>query len=118
MFDRLVQRISRTAYARSALSDEAGLACFKQKPTPRIMWGLVIIGVSYIIGWPAVALLGFLSATWGKPLLLVVGGPVVYGLSHLTFILGAWLAGAEHAKAFFRWATRVTLLKITKHRTE
>ena len=117
MFDRLVEYISRTAYVRSIMKDEAGLACFKQKPTPRIIWGLVIIGISYTIGWPAVALLGFLSVSWDKPLLVAIGGPLVYGLSHLTFIVGAWLAGAEHAKAFFRWATRVTMLKLTKNRT-
>jgi hypothetical protein len=117
MIERLVQRISRTAYVRSALSDEAGLSCFKQKPTPRIIWGLVVIGVSYIIGWPAVALLGLLSVSWKQPLVLAIGGPVVYGISHLTFVLGAWLAGAEHAKAFLRWATRVAMLKITKNRT-
>jgi hypothetical protein len=117
MFDRLVQRISRIAYVRSAIEDEAGLACFKQKPTPRIIWGLVIIGLSYTIGWPAVGLLGFLSVSWDQPLLLAVGGPMVYGLSHLTFMVGAWLAGAEHAKAFLRWATRVTMLKLMKKRT-
>ena len=117
MFHRLVQRISRIAYVRSAIEDEAGLACFKQKPTPRIIWGLVVIGISYTIGWPVVALLGFLSVSWGNPLLVVVGGPVAYGLSHLTFIVGAWLAGAEHAKAFLRWVTRVAMLKLTKNLT-
>lgn len=117
MFDRLVQRISRIAYVRSALEDEAGLECFKHKPTPRIIWGLVIIGFSYTIGWPAVGLLGFLSVSWDQPMLLAVGGPMVYGLSHLTFMVGAWLAGAEYAKAFLRWATRMTMLKLTKKRT-
>ena len=114
MFDRLVQRISRTGYVRSAIEDDAGLECFRQKPTPRIIWGLVVIGISYTIGWPAVGLLGILSAAWEQPLLVVVGGPIVYGLSHLTFMVGAWLAGAEHAKAFLRWATRVAVLRLLK----
>lgn len=117
MFDRFVHRISRINYVRSALEDEAGLECFKQKPTPRIIWGLVVIGISYTIGWPAVGLLGILSAAWEQPLLVAVGGPIVYGLSHLTFMVGAWLAGAEHAKAFIRWVTRVTMLKLLKNRT-
>lgn len=115
MLNNFVQRLSRTAYVRSAIADTAGLECFKQKPTPRIIWGLVIIGISYIIGWPVVFLLGILSVSWEKPLLVAVGGPLAYGLSHLTFIVGAWLAGAEHAKAFFRWVTRVTMLKLTKN---
>ncbi len=117
MFGRLVQRISRTNYVRSVMEDEAGLECFKQKPTPRIICGLVVIGISYTIGWPAVGLLGILSTAWEQPLWVAIGGPVVYGLSHLTFMVGAWLAGAEHAKAFFRWATRVTMIKLTKNRT-
>lgn len=114
MFGRLVQYISQTAYVRSAMEDETGLECFKQKPTPRIIWGLVIIGISYTIGWPVVGLLGIVSVAWEQPLLVAIGGPVVYGLSHLTFIVGAWLAGADHAKAFFRWATRATILKLNK----
>lgn len=114
MFGRLVQYLSQTAYVRSAMEDEAALECFRQKPTPRIIWGLVIIGISYTIGWPAVGLLGILSVSWEQPLLVAIGGPVVYGLSHLTFIVGAWLAGADHARAFFRWATRVTMLKLNK----
>jgi len=116
MFDRLVQRLSRTNYVRSVMEDETGLECFKQKPTPRIIWGLVVIGISYTIGWPVVGLLGVLSAAWDQPLLVAIGGPIVYGLSHLTFMVGAWLAGAEHAKAFFRWATRAAMLKLTKNR--
>ncbi len=117
MFQRLMQRLSRTQYVRSAIEDRAGLECFKQKPTPRMIWGLVVIGISYTIGWPVIGLLGILATAWGKPLLLVVGGPVVYGISHLTFAVGAWLAGAEHAKAFLRWATRVAILKLTNNRS-
>ena len=42
-------------------------------------------------------------------LLLVIGGPVLYGLSHLVFILGMYLAGAKYTKIFLRWATRVAV---------
>lgn len=115
MFKRMVNKISQTAYVRSAIEEQANLDCFKERPTARMIWGLVIIGISYTIGWPVIGLLGILSAYWGQPLLLAVGGPLVYGLSHLTFILGAWLAGADHAKAFFRWATRMTIMKLTKN---
>ena len=115
MFQRLVQQISQTAYVRSAIEDQAGLDSFRQKPTPRMIWGLVIIGISYAIGWPVIGLLGVVAFHLDKPMLVVIGGPVTYATSHLTFILGAWLAGADHAKAFFRWATRVTVLKLTKN---
>jgi hypothetical protein len=115
MFKRLMYRLSQTAYARSAIEAQAGLDCFKKKPTPRMIWGLVIIGISYTIGWPLIGLLGMLSVYWGQPLILAVGGPLTYGISHLVFIIGAWLAGADHAKAFFRWVTRVVLLKLIKN---
>lgn len=116
MFKHMVKKISRTDYVRSAIEDQANLNCFKEKPTTRMIWGLVIIAISYTIGWPVIGLLGILSVYWGQPILVAVGGPLVYGLSHLTFILGAWLAGADHAKAFFRWATRVAMLRLTKNR--
>jgi hypothetical protein len=114
MFKSLVHRLSQTAYVRSAIEEQANLDCFKEKPTPRMMWGLVLICTSYTIGWPVVGLLGILAVYWGRPWLLAVGGPLVYGLSHLVFIFGAWLAGVDHAKAFFRWAIRAAILKLQK----
>lgn len=114
MFKHMVHKLSQTAYVRSAIEEQANLDCFKEKPTARMIWGLVIIVISYTIGWPVIGLLGVLAVYWGQPLLVAVGGPIVYGLSHLTFILGAWLAGADHAKAFFRWAIRMLILKFSK----
>jgi hypothetical protein len=113
MIKRLVQKIAQTAYVRSAIEENANLDSLKQKPTPRMVWGLVIIGISYIIGWPMVGLLGMLAVVLNEPLVAIVGGPVTYGLSHLIFMLGAWLAGAEHARTFLRWAARVVVAKLT-----
>ena len=112
MLKQLATRISKIPYVRSAIEDQAGLEAFRQKPTRRIVIGFIIIGISYTIGWPAVGALSMLSIYYKKPLILAVGGPVVYGLSHLVFILGAYLAGSEHAKMFFRWALRVTIEKL------
>ncbi len=107
MIKRFVHLISQIPYVRAVLQDRADLSGFRKKPTRRMVAGLITIGVSYTIGWPLIALLGILSIQWKEPLLVVVGGPVAYGLSHLVFILGAWLAGAEHAHRLFRWAVRV-----------
>jgi hypothetical protein len=111
MIKRLLYRISETRYVRSAIEERADLAAFKQKPTKRIIAGLIVIAVSYTIGWPAVGALGILSVYLKEPLVLIIGGPLTYGLSHLVFIIGMYLAGAEHTKAFFRWATRVSMEK-------
>jgi hypothetical protein len=112
MIKRLARRISNIDYVRSAIDDRADLSAFKEKPTPRVIWGLVIVGISYIIGWPLIAVLGIIAAYAAEPLVIVVGGPAAYGLSHLVFILGAWLAGAQYAHTFFRWATRVAVEKV------
>lgn len=105
-------RMGNTPYVQKAISDQADLAIFKQKPSRRTVWGLITIGISYTIGWPVISVLGILSVYWKEPLLLVIGGPVAYGLSHLVFILGAYLAGAEYAKGFLRWVTRVAMERL------
>lgn len=111
-------RIGKTTYVQNAISEQADLAMFKQKPTARVIWGLIIIGISYTIGWPVISVLGILSVYWQKPLLLIIGGPVAYALSHLVFILGAYLAGADYARGFFRWATRVAMEKLLAENPE
>lgn len=111
MINALFNRIANTRYVRSALAEEADLSLFRQKPSPRVIWGLVIVGISYTIGWPVITLLGIAAAYSGQPLILVIGGPVAYGLSHLVFILGAYVAGAQYAQAFLRWSTRMAMEK-------
>ena len=61
----------------------------------RIALGLALILVSYIIGWPAVFLLGFLSVYLNEPAVGLVGGPLVYGFSHLVFLAGVFLVGSK-----------------------
>jgi len=73
------------------------------------MAGIVAIGISYIIGWPAVALLSVVSIHLEKPMIVIIGGPL---MSHLVFILGMYLAGADYTRIFFRWATRKTMEKL------
>jgi hypothetical protein len=108
----LTRRLLAMEYVRSAIRDRADLSAFRERPTPRIIAGLVIIGLSYCIGWPLIALLGILAVWWEAPLLVAVGGPVVYGLSHLTFILGFFLAGSKYTQIFMRWATRMGVEKL------
>ncbi len=115
MLKHLIQYLAQTDYVRSAIKEGADLTCFRQKPTPRIIWGLVVIAISYAIGWPVVGILGLIAVYLNQPLIVAVGGPAFYALSHLTFMAGAWLAGANHAKAFMRWATRQVMLKLAKY---
>ena len=107
----LIKRLSETEYIRSAIADKADLSAFKEKPSIRVILGVSAIAFSYIIGWPAVGALGMLSIYLGKPLIVAIGGPLTYGLSHLVFLLGMYLAGYNYTKIFLRWATRVTMEK-------
>ena len=63
------------------------------------MAGLFLILFSYVIGLPAVGALGIIAHYTGKPLILAVGGPLVYGLSHLMFLIGMYFAGRDYAVA-------------------
>ncbi|WP_035274021.1 hypothetical protein [Desulfogranum japonicum] len=107
-----VQRLAETAYVRSAMEEQADLSAFKQRPTPRIIAGVSAIGFSYLIGWPAVTALGILAVKFHNHWIATIGGPLTYGLSHLVFMLGMYLAGAEYTMIFFRWLTRLTMEKL------
>ncbi|MFA6284344.1 MAG: hypothetical protein WC633_09410, partial [Desulfurivibrionaceae bacterium] len=102
MIRKSIQKIAATAFVRSAMEDQADLSAFKEKPSPRIIAGLLAIMISYIIGWPAVAALGFLALKLHEPWIVVVGGPLTYGLSHLVFMLGMYLCGAVYSLIFLR----------------
>jgi hypothetical protein len=107
-----IEKIAATSFVRSAIEEQADLSAFKEKPGPRIIFGLLAIMISYVIGWPAVAALGFLAIKLHEPLLVVVGGPMTYGLSHLVFLLGMYLCGAVYSLIFLRWLTRVSMEKL------
>ena len=108
-----IKRIAETEYVRRAIEEKADLSAFKKKPSMRIFLGISTIGFSYIIGWPAISALGALSIYLNEPLLLAIGGPLLYGFSHLVFLLGMYLAGAQYTKIFLRWATRIAMEKLT-----
>ena len=109
---KILEKAAATRFVQKAIADKADLSPFKERPSPRAMAGIVAIGISYIIGWPAVALLGVVSIHLEKPMIAIIGGPLTYGLSHLVFILGMYLAGADYTRIFFRWATRTTMEKL------
>ena len=107
----IIRKFAETRYVRSAIEDRADLSAFKKKPSVRVILGISAIAFSYVIGWPAVGALATLSIYLEKPLIVAIGGPITYGLSHLVFMLGMYLAGADYTRIFLRWATRVTVEK-------
>jgi hypothetical protein len=71
---------------------------FSRRPSPRIVAGLLLLGASYVLGWPAIAALGAVAAWLGQPMLLV-GGPILYGFSWLVFAVGLALIGSKSVSA-------------------
>ena len=110
----IINRLAETKYVRSAIHEKADLSAFREKPTLRIITGVLAICLSYVICWPAISALGALSIYLNKPLLIVIGGPLLYGLSHAVFLLGMYLAGEKYTRIFLRWATRVTMERLLR----
>jgi hypothetical protein len=106
---RIIFHVAATDFVRRAIAEQADLAAFRGKPTPTVLLGVFAIAFSFLLGWPAIAALGFLSLRFHEPWLVVVGGPVVYGLSHLVFLFGMYLSGAVYSLIFCRWLARVTM---------
>jgi hypothetical protein len=107
-----IAKLAATDYVHSAISEQADLSAFKQKPTPVVLAGVLAIALSYVIGWPAVAVFGILSVKLHNPWIVAVGGPLTYGLSHVVFLLGMYLSGAKYSLIFLRWLTRVSMEKL------
>ena len=109
---KVANDIAKTKFASRAIKDGADLSAFKEKPTAQNLLGIFLMCCSYIIGWPAVGLIGAFSIYWHEPLLIIIGGPLLLILAHLVFLAGMYLAGGKYVMVFFRWATRVTLEKL------
>ncbi|MBI5488315.1 MAG: hypothetical protein HY905_13360 [Deltaproteobacteria bacterium] len=102
----ILGRLARTAYVREALARPVELSALKRRPTKRVWFGIFLAALSYTIGWPVILFLGWLAYRLEQPLVIAIGGPVTYGISHLTFLAGAYFAGSGYVPTFLRWATR------------
>jgi hypothetical protein len=104
-----IRRLAATTFVRTAIEERANLDSFKKKPTPAILIGVLAIIVSSVLGWPAVMVLGVLAVKMDTPWLAVIGGPLIYGFSHLLFLFGMYLSGMVYSIIFCRWLARVTM---------
>ena len=99
-------------FCRTAINEHADLSIFKEKLTASVIAGLILIAISYILGIPAVFIVGGISAWLKNPTFGVIGIPLIYGFSWLLLMLGLYLAGPKYGKAFSSWTVRVILEKI------
>ena len=93
---KIGQYLSGKKYFKEILENPADLSEFKERMTPRLITGLSLMALSFIIGWPAVAALSVLAVWYKEPLIAVIGCPTTYALSYVVFIIGAWLSRAPH----------------------
>ena len=93
---KIAKYLAGRQYIIEILENPTDLSAFSERPTKRLITGLILMGLSYVIGWPAVAALSVLAAWLREPMIAVIGCPTTYGLSYLVFIVGAWLARAPH----------------------
>jgi len=115
MIRKIAERLAKIKYVHEALEDPTELKDIRIELSARMIFGLALVGFSYIIGWPAVAALGVLAVYFREPLIAIIGGPLIYGTSYVVFLVGAWLAGAQHARIMMRYATKVLFKKILNH---
>lgn len=112
IYEKIVIKIANTAFVRTAIEEQADLSAFKEKPSLAVITGIVLIITSSLLGWPAVALAGIVAIKMNEPLIAIIGGPLVYGFSHLVFLLGMYFSGAKYSLIFSRWLVRVIMEKL------
>ncbi len=103
---------ARKDFCRKAIDERADLSAFKEKLTLSIVIGIILIALSYAIGLPTVVAFGAIAASMNKPLIGIIGGALIYGISTLMFIIGIKMAGTKYFIALNRWLARVILEKI------
>jgi len=116
----LARKLASTAYVRRAIEKQVTLDAFKASPSPRFLFGLGLVLFSFVLGWPMVALFGFLSAYSHTPALLILG-PAFYVFSHLVWLLGTYLAGRDcikYADMILSWGLRKVAQRALNQETE
>jgi hypothetical protein len=93
---KIAEYLASKKYIKNIMAQPADLSEFRERPTPRLIAGLALMILSFILGWPAVAALSVLAVWFRQPLIFVIGGPLTYGFSYVVFIVGAWLSRAPH----------------------
>ncbi|MBN1474366.1 MAG: hypothetical protein JW914_07105 [Syntrophaceae bacterium] len=112
MIKRIARYFARKKYCQAVIITQADLTIFQEKPTFPMVMGILMIVFSYIIGLPAVFFLTMFAVWTKKPLVGIIGGPLIYAISTVVFVIGIRMAGLKHIKALFAWATRAALEKI------
>lgn len=108
---RLAGQLLKTRFVAQAVREKADLSVFRQKPSGRMIIGLVCIAVSYAICWPVITALSVFAIFNREPLLIIISGPVIWIVAHFLCMFGLTLAGMDHFKALLKWLARIFVEK-------
>lgn len=97
------RRLAGSRFFRRAVVQARVLDVRPPKPTIRFLSGLTVIGLSYLLAWPLIGLLGIISVRRSRPSIVALGGPIAYGVSTVVFFFGVFLVGKDGLR-FMRWA--------------
>ena len=109
---KIAHYFARKSFCRTAIDEHADLSAFKENPSRSIVTGLILIAFSYTIGLPTVVAFGAIAASMNKPLIGIIGGALIYGISTLMFFIGLKMAGTKYFMVLNRWLSRIILEKI------
>jgi uncharacterized RDD family membrane protein YckC len=101
----------------AAIGRSEDLRVPERKPSGRALAGVILMCCSYIVGWPAVALIGALSIDRGD-LAVAALAPVLVVLAHVLFAIGVFLSGGARVGAILRRATRSVVDKARRLESE
>jgi len=107
----IARRLAQTEFGQKSLTKPDGLPILKQQPGAHVYVGLVLLAMSFLISLPVLALLSYLSVKLTKPMIIVVGGPIVFLSVHIMFGVGVNLAGKNYALEVLHRATKRFLKK-------
>ena len=109
---RTAAYFARKEFCRTAINECADLSFFREQHTIPVLIGIFLIVVSFLIGLPAVFVVGIIAAWVRKPLIGVIGIPLIYGFSWLLLMMGMYLTGPDYARSLGKWIVKVVLEKI------
>ena len=112
MIKKTALYFARKEFCKAAINECTDLGVLREHHTLPVIIGIFLIVVSFLIGIPAIFVVGIVAAWIKKPLVGVLGIPLVYGLSWLLLMLGMYLTGPEYARALGKWFVKVVLEKI------
>ena len=106
VLEKIARHLTPTRFGRWAMDTEVDLGLLKTRPDFRTYVGIIMIGLSFVVGIPGVVACGFLARKYHEPMILVFGGSAAMVLNYSLFGAGIYLAGGNYASLLLRWGVR------------